>query len=355
MTSACGICCQDSFVSAWMTPASAVGLIGSTTQFSVYRENRDCYGNHYSGQLYPSNWSCDNTSVATITYTGLATAVGVGNSLIRNPFDTFIYNDEGSYCSETPVTAEPNASCLVKPSITSLEPDRGLIGTTVSVTIHGTGFGAGSTVQIGGGGITVSSVTVNSSTQISASFAIADNATGGGRAVTVTYNAQTSNNNKTFFVQIPTKIVRFNLDTRDPNGYGPLVTINDGDVKDLEGNVLLAHQCGVYRSLAYDLVDQAGESIVQAYQIVEKFSDYMGVDSLPSNKTRSIAADGLLQDTQYFGRSSPSCLGVDDNESFNQKFDVKIGQATYALSTVVHVSKGRFNGVYKADITTTTP
>ena len=115
MTSACGILCSDSFLWAWMTPASISGFIDDTTQFSVFRQMVDGFGNQYTQQYAPNNWSCDNPSVATVNQNGFATAVGVGSSYIRNPFTAFTYTDEGSYCSENSFTAEPTAICTVLP------------------------------------------------------------------------------------------------------------------------------------------------------------------------------------------------------------------------------------------------
>jgi hypothetical protein len=71
------------------------------------------------------------------------------------------------------------------PTVTSISPNSGAPGTTVNVTITGTGFVNGATVQ-SGAGITASSVTFVSSTSITASFAIGAAATFGIRNITVT-------------------------------------------------------------------------------------------------------------------------------------------------------------------------
>ena len=142
MTSACGILCSDSFLYAWMTPASISGFIGDTTQFSVFRQMVDGFGNQYTQQYAPSNWSCDNTSVATVNQNGFATAVGVGSSNVRNPFQAFTYTDEGSYCSEYELTAEPTAICNVAAPL----PFRG------SIQAQGADINYGNTtVDLGGG------------------------------------------------------------------------------------------------------------------------------------------------------------------------------------------------------------
>lgn len=115
MTVACGLCCPDSYYDSWITPGSALSEVGNTSQFSLLRRDRDCFGFIKDPvQQFYSNWSCDNTSVATInSITGFATAVGIGSSWIRNPFSATVYTDEGSFCSESTSTADPAAKCIV--------------------------------------------------------------------------------------------------------------------------------------------------------------------------------------------------------------------------------------------------
>ena len=106
----------------------------------------------------------------------------------------------------------PQGSQYVPPHIDSISPAQGLVGTTLSaangnpVIINGSGFGTSPTVQTGSG-ITVT-VTNAKDTQITASFAIASNATGGGYLVFVTMTGSdgyTHDSNAVGFnVQIPT-------------------------------------------------------------------------------------------------------------------------------------------------------
>ena len=72
------------------------------------------------------------------------------------------------------------------PTVTSVSPSTSNTGTTLaSVLIGGTNFQTGATASFGAG-ITVTSVTVNSSAQITAAITIASSATPGSRTVTVT-------------------------------------------------------------------------------------------------------------------------------------------------------------------------
>jgi hypothetical protein len=57
----------------------------------------------------------------------------------------------------------------------------------------------------------------------------------------------------------------------------------------------------------------------------------------------------------FIGKTLPGCLGLNDNESFDQSFVVTISGRQYPLTTVNHISRGRFSGAYKVDVSITTP
>ena len=122
----------------------------------------------------------------------------------------------------------------------------------------------------------------------------------------------------------------------------------------------LTNQCGAYRNLVYELLDQNGTAISVGYSITENFSNYSHSTSyssgtIPASDTKPISANGLVQDTMYFGKPLPNCPGSDDNESFDQSFVVTINAKPYTLSTVNHVSRGNFSGTYRVDVTIATP
>ena len=79
------------------------------------------------------------------------------------------------------------------PTLTSISPNSGVQGQTVGVTLTGTNFATGATVGVGGALITVTNATVVSSTQITATFAIAANATPGAVSIRVTSSDITTN------------------------------------------------------------------------------------------------------------------------------------------------------------------
>jgi hypothetical protein len=325
------------------------------------------YGSGYTTGPYGASatWSIDN-SVATVNPSDSASTTTVTG---ETPGSGNIYADMGLqdwyaydglnciYNGSYPVG--DGGPIDVSPQIGSLEPARGLVGSTTEVLITGKfGSSPNPTVQVAGTGVTAS-VSRSDSVEIRVNFAVAESATAGNHAVTVKINGQTSNS-VNFFVQIPSKLVRFSY-PGTTNGYGPLVLTSstNNDVLDLEGNILLPNQCGVYRNLAYQIVDQEGQPIVQEGQsitvaVTETFSNYSGVSTLPGDITRNTST-GLVQDTQYFGKTLPNCLGLNDNETMDQGFKVKIGNTSFPLSTVVHLVRGRFSGIYKIDVTTTTP
>jgi hypothetical protein len=58
------------------------------------------------------------------------------------------------------------------PTLSSISPNRGVQGQALGVTLTGTNFATGATVNVSGTLVTVSSTTVVSSTQITATFTI---------------------------------------------------------------------------------------------------------------------------------------------------------------------------------------
>lgn len=77
------------------------------------------------------------------------------------------------------------AFAVAAPTVTTATPNTGGQGDTVPVVIAGTGFVIGAGVTVSGTGVTVADVTVDSATQISATFIIDAGATISARDVTV--------------------------------------------------------------------------------------------------------------------------------------------------------------------------
>lgn len=89
------------------------------------------------------------------------------------------------------------------PTITSINPPRGLIGQEHTVTINGSAFGPAPQVNVSGAGVTAQVVS-SSDTQIQVKLRVRSDATAGNHGITVTNPAGTSNR-RDFFVQVPSK------------------------------------------------------------------------------------------------------------------------------------------------------
>ncbi len=126
MTSACGVCCPDNFQYGWLTPGSVSGFIGGVTSFLSWRTDTDCYGlvKQYQFSGYPG-WSSDNPAVATCNGSGVATAVGLGSTWIRQQYYVDLYTPNVEDCLVTSTTADAAASCEVQIQV-SLSYPQGL-------------------------------------------------------------------------------------------------------------------------------------------------------------------------------------------------------------------------------------
>jgi hypothetical protein len=114
-------------------------------------------------------------------------------------------------------------------TVSAVTPNQGTMGTTVPVTIDGTGFVSGATVTAGPG-ITVGNVAFVSSTRLTASFAIGSSATAGRRDVTV-MNPSNSGGAliNGFTVNVPVAIALvYNGKLRDKVGGGDTALGADG-------------------------------------------------------------------------------------------------------------------------------
>jgi hypothetical protein len=228
-----------------------------------------------------------------------------------------------------------------------------LAGSTVSVTITGSGFSATPTV-VARGGITAD-VQSWSSTQIVAQLQVPSSAEGP-QNIQVQVAGQTSQP-KQFTGQLPRKLIRYNYNGA-PDGIGPLTVITNGSVVNLAGQVLYTNQCGVYRNYAYTLVDKSGEEIASSAAITfrETFSGYSGPASLPPNQSSSQTLNGVEADIQFFGKAaSKGCPGSNQNESFTQSFYVILNGTQYNLSTTIAISRGYFSGTAAVNETITVP
>jgi IPT/TIG domain len=89
------------------------------------------------------------------------------------------------------------------PTLTSISPASGARGYTVPVTLTGTYLTGVTAINVGGGGVTATGITVVNSTTITANFVIATTATLGAQTVTVSAGAATVTGSVTFTVVNP--------------------------------------------------------------------------------------------------------------------------------------------------------
>jgi hypothetical protein len=154
----------------------------------------------------PGTWDTDGASV----YWALGVASSLDGALLNAPGTTavnFAVANGGSFilfasdyqASEfspgntltltatfsdgTTATASTTVAAAV--TLSWISPNQGTAGTSLPITISGSGFASGATVNVGAG-ITASNVSVSSGTQVTATLAIASGAAPGARDVTVT-------------------------------------------------------------------------------------------------------------------------------------------------------------------------
>jgi hypothetical protein len=242
------------------------------------------------------------------------------------------------------------------PTISSISPAQGLVGTAINVTITGTNFASGASVNAGSN-ISVSNVNVTSSTQITAAFTPTNSTSAGGnQGVTVSVGGYGSNS-VNFFVQFPDHFQFVNY-AGAPGGKGPVITVNNGSVVALNGNVLATNYCGVYENFAYEILDQQSNPILNGTATgTEVFTN---VSPAPGpTPTVGLAISFATQgwtDTQAYGGTYPSyCLTNNENQSLDYSLTMTVGSTVYPLVTVVQYTKGNFSGTLNVTATIITP
>ena len=185
-----------------VSPANPSAVAGKGQQFTATGKYSD---GSQQDLTKTSSWSSSNTSVSTIDTSGMATTIQSGSTTISAAF--------GSVSGSTTLTVVASA-----PSITSLTPNSGGVGT--AVTISGTNFGAtqgSSTVTFNG---TAATVTGWNATSIGVT--VPSGATTGNVVVTV---AGLASNGVSFTVILPPPPSITSL-TPNSGAVGTAVTIS---------------------------------------------------------------------------------------------------------------------------------
>ena len=217
-------CCLDySLETLELSPVSATLGVGYQAEFDATATMENCNETYkYIRVTESASWSSDNTDVATVDSDGTVTGQGGGTANIDADLEGCLDFEDNmdnececlSYGSPGPGSAPVSV-----PTISGLSPSQGLVGTAVSVTINGTGFASGATVNAGSN-ISVSNLSVGSSTQMTATFTPTNSTSAGGnQSVTVSVSGVASNS-QNFFNQVPTSLQVLNVSVL-PDGSGP--------------------------------------------------------------------------------------------------------------------------------------
>jgi hypothetical protein len=133
------------------------------------------------------NWSVNgapggNSTVGLISTAGIYTAPAVPPSGGTATVQAASVDSPSAIGTAVVTVTSPPAA----PVLSSVTPNSGTQGTSVSVTLAGSNFQAGAAVAISGSGVSATGVTVVSATRITATFVISATASTGAHSVTVT-------------------------------------------------------------------------------------------------------------------------------------------------------------------------
>lgn len=310
--------CPPVFDHAEWSPGSITGSSGDTRgplTVNEYDSYEACPW--FSGVLEgpyaaDATFMSDDSETASVDTYGTQVNLDLaGGVLITATWETSTHNELNNECAEggcettcIPQTNQVSSTLqvFVRPKVDGISPEFGLIGTTVNVSISGRGFRSGSTVNVGGTGVSVSVSSVTN-TAINGTFTMdIQSAVGGNHAVTVTSNGRTSTDNVNFYVQIPTSL---------QVAIGNLRTHSGGSITDCQGTVRATVAWGYSRLLTYTVLDQTGNRPITQTGM-DATEDVRKVSSNPANAggdvmvTVPVAADGTFCDVlAFFTSASP--------------------------------------------------
>jgi hypothetical protein len=173
---------------------SATLGVGGTAQLKATASYNDGSTEDVTSSV---NWASSSPGTATVSASGQVMGVAPNSSpaTISATLQDFNFG-QVVISNGFPVTV------VAPPTITNINITRAYQGQVYSVTLTGTNFVPGATVNAGAG-VSVSEVTVVNSTTITATFGIVTTTTTGFDSVTVTTPAGPSNNNIGFLIEAP--------------------------------------------------------------------------------------------------------------------------------------------------------
>jgi hypothetical protein len=241
------------------------------------------------------------------------------------------------------------------PVITSLSPDRGLIGDAIDVVITGQRLGnpqnsSLTTVNVpANSGITVSNVRVNSKTEVIVRFTIDVTSNGGKKPITLKYLNQTSNA-VDFYVQIPTSLT-------GPNSLSSAIPYTGQPLYDGNGALVSTTFYGYAHPFRYSVKDQAGIAIISPNMTQTEYlqfasSNVMQPTTYPPSSS-PVRENSGFDDVLAFG--FPSSPAPQPGQYLKQKQTISISLVGGGFSGIVRVNclNKQYNDVSIIDITAT--
>ncbi len=152
---------------------------------------------------------------------------------------------------------------VTSPSLSSVSPNSGTQGNTVSVTLTGTNFVIGATtISVSGSNVTVSGTSVSSTTSATANFVIGSSATTGARSVTVTTVDGTSG------------AQTFTVNASGGGGGGSCDGVTDSNWTLVSTNTAI-NSTNSYAWMEFDPSDATGNTL---WTVVRKVGPYKSTD-----------------------------------------------------------------------------
>ena len=358
VTYGCGSCCGYTGTKLWYDP------LGVPLDFYSFQ---GVYGHDKCGGLWEDisdsfngNWNTANHNIATVDYYGTHTGMSVGSttSSTDGQFQGWL-----GFNNCPIVGSSPGGGANVTPTITSISPTQGLIGTTLNVTISGKGFGTSTKPLVN----TVSGITATvqnwSDTSITASFAISPTSpvTGNSNVTVTNVAASTASNGVNFYIQVPTHLGRVGDPCTSSTGIGPLVTGTNITIITCAGQTVASNVCGGYQNLSYNLIDQQGNPIrngtvtfTEAFTNISPSPDPLPFPP-PGSASLNLATQALI-DMYALYAPGPGCGSPNLSDSFDQPWTATVGSTVYNLTTIIHITRATNNqGLPSFTSTITTP
>lgn len=142
-----------------------------------------------------------------------------------------------------------------------------------------------------------------------------------------------------------------------PGSKGPIIPVTNGNVVALNGQVIQTNYCGVYENSAYEILDQQSNLLLKGIATGTEVFTNISVPPGPTPKVLAISfATQGWNDTQAWKGTYPQyCPTNNDNQALDYSMTMQIGSAVYPLVTIVHYTKGNFNGTLNVTAAITKP